>query len=145
MIELKDLIKTWFIISSTFSMWKGKKNVKIRYSILKDDESNLILNDQVEYQSKGNDQKKRLIKGIDEPMNENQLIEWNWNGKGILSIFKTNWNILFYTSFLIQTDDDDHLIVYFDSTLFTSNGLDLLCNRSDGLSDSLKQKIILVS
>lgn len=151
-IKLVDLLKTWYIISSTLPLWITKKNITITYSLLKNHQSFPILNDLVEYHPKLNckaDKKKKTIKGIDKPIIKNGLQEWRWHGNGWLKVFKSNWKILSYGRDLHSTSTNhknevriEWMIIYFSKTLFTPNGIDLYCNQSIGFSDALKQKLI---
>ncbi|EGG10333.1 uncharacterized protein MELLADRAFT_103493 [Melampsora larici-populina 98AG31] len=160
-IQLDDLLKTWFIISSTLPMWKSKKNITITYSLRPPPQKHQeqkpypILNDLVEFHSNMSCKpttKKKSIKGIDKPLKENDglvycLNEWKWNGNGVLKVLKSNWKILLYDFNHHQEGQAgqegkggkeeeriEWLIVYFSKTFFTPRGIDLYCNRSDGFS-----------
>ncbi len=130
-IKLVDLEGKWFINQSNFPMWtKGKKtSPTFNYSILLNKQDTTI-SDRVEYFKKG---KKQSINGIDKPLNTSNS-EFIWRGKGVLSVLKSKWSILYLDK------ENQWAIIYFEKTLFTPEGYDII-SRNALLRADVEQKV----
>ena len=77
----------------------------------------IYLLDEVKYTQKG---RTKSINGFDKPLNiENTSFEWR--GNGLLSLLSSKWQILHLDSTKLWA------IIYFESTLFTPKGYDVIC------------------
>ena len=117
-INLQELEGKWHIILTNFPMWlKGdKKNPNFNYKIAERD-SVMGLIDEVKYKQNG---QTKSINGFDKPLNiENTSFEWR--GNGFLSLLSSKWQILHLDS------TKQWAIIYFESTLFTPKGYDVIC------------------
>lgn len=119
-INLQALEGKWYIILSNFPMWlKGDKtNPTFNYKIA--ERSGVIgLTDEVKYNQNG---RIKSINGFDKPLNtENTSFEWR--GNGLLSLLSSKWQILYL-------DTAEHwAIIYFEKTLFTPKGYDVICQE----------------
>jgi lipocalin len=117
-INLQTLEGKWYIILTNFPMWlKGdKKYPNFNYKIT-EKENVMGLKDEVKYTQ--NDRTKS-INGFDKPLNiENTSFEWR--GNGLLSLLSSKWQILYLDT------SKQWAIIYFESTLFTPKGYDVIC------------------
>ena len=117
-INLQELEGKWHIILTNFPMWlKGdKKNPNFNYKIAERD-SVMGLIDEVKYKQNG---QTKSINGFDKPLNiENTSFEWR--GNGFLLLLSSKWQILYLDS------ANQWAIIYFESTLFTPKGYDVIC------------------
>ena len=116
-IELESIVGKWFIHKSNFPMWlKGdKENPSLNYSLVKI-ENEFILFDEVLYTINN---KIKSIKGYDFPQNENNT-SFKWKGKGILALLSSKWK------FEYLYIENNWAIIYFEKTLFTPKGYDVI-------------------
>jgi hypothetical protein len=128
-INLQELEGKWHIIITNFPMWlKGdKKNPNFNYKIA---ERNgvMVLIDEVKYKQNG---QTKSINGFDKPLNiENTSFEWR--GNGLLSLLSIKWQILHLDS------TKQWAIIYFESTLFTPKGYDVICRDTQPSSSIMR-------
>lgn len=130
-VDLTSMEGKWYIHQSNFPMWlKGdKKSPTLNYRV-KTTKEDTVLIDRVEYFKKN---KLKDIKGISTPQNkENTAFEWR--GNGILCLLRSKWNIVH------MDEENDWALIYFEKTLFTPKGYDVL-SRNPTLSDDVKSII----
>lgn len=119
-INLQALEGKWYIILSNFPMWlKGDKtNPTFNYKKAESD-GVLGLIDEVKYTQNG---RTKSINGFDKPLNtENTSFEWR--GNGLLSLLSSKWQILYLDT------AENWAIIYFEKTLFTPKGYDVICRE----------------
>ena len=119
-INLQALEGKWYIILSNFPMWlKGDKtNPTFNYTQA-EREGILGLIDEVKYTQNG---RQKSINGFDKPLNtENTSFEWR--GNGLLSLLSSKWQILYLDTI------ENWAIIYFEKTLFTPKGYDVICRE----------------
>lgn len=116
-INLQALEGKWYIILSNFPMWlKGDKtNPTFNYKQAERD-GVLGLIDEVKYTQNG---RQKSINGFDKPLN-NENTAFEWRGNGLLSLLSSKWGILH-----IETTEN-WAIIYFEKTLFTPKGYDVI-------------------
>lgn len=117
---IPTLVGTWFICFTNFPMWlKGNKtNPTFNYSIIKGKESQLL--DEVKFLKKG---KEKSIRGID--YQDNQIPSaFVWRGQGILRVLKSKWQVK------LLDKDGQWAVIWFSKTLFTPEGVDVICRHS---------------
>ena len=127
-LTLKDFEGTWYVNMSNFPMWlKGKKqNPRFKYTKISD---NKML-DEVSFEKKG---KTKTIVGYDERSAEYKK-GFIWTGKGIMSVFKSKWQVLYYNAkYKIA-------VLGFEKTLFTPAGYDVI-SRNKMLSTPILKMI----
>lgn len=115
--DLETLTGKWFIYKINFPMWlKGdKENPSLNYSLIKK-ENETILFDEVLY-TKNN--KIKSIKGYDIPQNKNNT-SFKWKGKGILALLSSKWKFVYLNL------ENEWAIIFFEKTLFTPKGYDVI-------------------
>ncbi|WMX12926.1 lipocalin family protein [Aureispira sp. CCB-E] len=130
-INLQDLEGRWYINQSNFPMWlKGNKaNPTFNYT-LQEKKGQKGLLDIVQYQQNG---KTKSIKGYDTVLDANNR-KFMWRGKGLLAMLTSKWEILHLAP------DQSWAIIYFQKTLFTPNGYDVI-SRQKKLSLAQEQAI----
>lgn len=119
-INLQTLEGKWYIILTNFPMWlKGDKtNPTFNYKKAEKD-GVLGLIDEVKYTQNG---RTKSINGFDKPLNaENTSFEWR--GNGLLSLLSSKWQILYLDTI------ENWAIIYFEKTLFTPKGYDVICQE----------------
>jgi lipocalin len=134
-ITLEALEGKWYILWSNFPMWlKGDKtSPTFNYKVAT---KNGIkgLTDNVEYLQNGI---VKSIKGFDKPLNENNT-SFEWRGNGLLSLLSSKWQILYFDN------DENWAIIYFEKTLFTPTGYDIIArekNLGEAALKNIKNKL----
>ncbi|ETS79384.1 hypothetical protein PFICI_09237 [Pestalotiopsis fici W106-1] len=120
--------RTWSVAHSTLSMWKSAKNVRITYKPIEDGTS---FDDLVEYEKGA---KLKNVKGIDTTLGPGSYI---WRGKGLLKPFTSHWEVLGWGwgEHMPDGDAERWMVIWFAKTLFTEEGIDILTDRKEGLSE----------
>lgn len=119
-INLHELEGKWHVILTNFPMWlKGdKQSPNFNYKMAESD-GVIGLLDEVKYTQKG---RTKSINGFDKSLNiENTSFEWR--GNGLLSLLSSKWQILYLDS------TKQWAIIYFEPTLFTPKGYDVICRE----------------
>ncbi len=75
------------------------------------------------------------IHGIDTP---DGLGAWRWRGKGLLKIASSRWEILGWG----ERNGEKWVVTWFAPSLFTPMGIDLYCDRKEGMSGTLEADIM---
>jgi hypothetical protein len=130
-INLHELEGKWHIILTNFPMWlKGDKiSPNFNYKMAESDGVMGLL-DEVKYTQQG---RIKSINGFDKPLNiENTSFEWR--GNGLLSLLSSKWQILYLDS------TKQWAIIYFEPTLFTPKGYDVICRETQP-SSLIKAKL----
>lgn len=129
-ISLELLEGKWYIHQTNFPMWlKGdKKKPTLNYSITTK-KGKTVLFDEVLF-TKNNQQKS--IKGYDFVLNKYNT-SFEWKGKGILSLLRSKWKIIFYHK------ENDWALIYFEKTLFTPKGYDVISKNKNLSIEVLNQ------
>lgn len=130
-LSLSDLEGKWYINLTNFPMWlKGNKvNPTFNYEIVEKKGTNYLY-DQVMYEKNG---KQKSIVGYDKPMNAENT-EFRWRGKGLLKLLKSDWKVLKINK------EEQWAIVYFEKTLFTPEGYEVI-SRAKNLSSETLAKV----
>ena len=122
----------WHVVHATLPMWKKNRNVTIMYTPL--DGSPGAWDNLVSYQPLGSD-KNKTVRGLEHPDLEVPA-KWKWRGKGLLMIASSQWEILGYGH-----EEGGWAVIFFEKTLFTPAGIDVLARQKTGLSAELMQRI----
>lgn len=140
--DLEWLTRTWSVTHSTLAMWRTARNVRISYSRLPaKSDMRPRLDDLVEYEptsGKGTGTLKR-VDGIDTQADNG----WDWRGKGMLFFVTSHWEILAWGE--AETEDgskEKWAVTWFAPTVFTKEGLDIYCDRKEGLSERTYSSIM---
>lgn len=76
----------------------------------------------------------RSIKGIDTSDGEGG---WNWRGRGWLKVASSHWEVLGWG----EKGDERWVVTWFAPSLFTPAGLDIYCNKKEGISAELYKEV----
>ncbi|RMD41633.1 hypothetical protein DV735_g3491, partial [Chaetothyriales sp. CBS 134920] len=117
---------TWRVSFSTLPMWKSNRNVTITYTPHQSISG--AWDNLVKYQPLSSE-KWKTVKGIETP-DPSIPAAWNWRGKGWLMIASSHWEVLGYGE-----SEGGWCVIWFEKTLFTPAGMDILCRRREGVSD----------
>ncbi|KAF4126372.1 hypothetical protein GMORB2_0108 [Geosmithia morbida] len=142
---------TWTVTHSTLSMWRSARNVRITYAKLpaKSSGGPTRLDDLVEYEPLG---KKsgvvKTVEGIDTGDGEGG---WDWRGKGLLFFVGSHWEVLAWGEATVGVGGGGRghdttgagdgevterwAVTWFAPTVFTKEGIDVYCDRKEGISD----------
>ena len=117
-LSLTQLEGIWYINKSNFKMWlkSANHNPTFNYTIAYQKKCK-GLKDVVAYQK---NKKPKQIIGFDKPQNE-QNTQFVWRGKGLLSLFKSKWQIIYYSN--------EFAIIHFQKTLVTGAGYDVISRQ----------------
>ncbi len=132
-VRPEALAGTWYVIESNFPMWgDGKKrDPQFHYRLLLDHDG-LKIDDRVTYVEKG---AAESIEGVDTP-DPNDASHFTWRGKGILSLFTSEWYVVM-TSPQGASAGDAWAVIYFSSTLATPEGVDIIARTPSLSKDTL--------
>ena len=122
----------WHVVHATLPMWKKSRNVVITYTPL--DGSPGAWDNLVSYQPLDSD-KEKTVRGLEHPDSEIPA-HWKWRGKGWLMIASSQWEILGHGE-----EEGGWAVIFFQKTLFTPAGIDVLARQKRGLSEDLMQRI----
>lgn len=120
-LTLNDMHGEWYVLASNFPMWlKGNKQYpRFNYDV-EVNGTTVGLKDEVRYVQ---DNKPRVIKGFDKPLNQlNTAFEWR--GEGLLWLIRSRWQIIDY-----DMQNKNWLIISFKKTLFTPAGIDIVSRK----------------
>lgn len=113
--SLTALEGTWYVHMSNFKMWlKGNKHNPAFTYTLAERKGRKGLKDVVTYTKKN---RTKQIVGFDRPENE-QATKFTWQGKGLLALFKSKWEIVYSTK--------NWTLIHFEKTLATAEGYDVI-------------------
>lgn len=128
-IELQDLEGRWYINQSNFPMWlKGDKTSPTFNYTIQEKGGKKGLLDVVEYQQ--NNTTKR-IKGFDKVLDK-QHTKFLWRGKGWMSILTSKWSIVHLSP------NKEWAIIFFQKTLFTPKGYDVISRKKRLSSEQIQ-------
>ena len=121
-MELQQISGLWHIYATNFPMWlSGKRtNPTFQYTLDKY-EKGIRLIDVVSYHQNGN---FKTINGYDFPLNKANTA-FEWRGKGWMYFIKSKWKIIHVSP------DEEWMIIYFEKTLFTPKGFDVITRCKD--------------
>ncbi|RDA94830.1 hypothetical protein CP533_4317 [Ophiocordyceps camponoti-saundersi (nom. inval.)] len=138
----------WAVTHSTLSMWRKARNVRIRYSALpsKDEGGRARLDDLVEYEPVKSDGVRKTVEGVDtqavDDGPEGGCASWDWRGKRWLSFVSSHWEVLGWgEEEMVGGGVERWAITWFAPTLFTNEGLDIYCDRREGLSEETYKRL----
>jgi hypothetical protein len=122
-------------------MWRSARNVRITYKKLppKDgtaDEARL--DDLVEYEPSAKEAVVKTVSGVDSPATTGSGGGWDWRGKGWLFFVGSHWEILAWGEEPVEGGGggtERWAVTWFAPTVFTKEGLDIYCDRREGLSE----------
>jgi hypothetical protein len=119
-------------------MWRKAKNVRITYKILPSATSDgqILLDDEVTSEPTQRTllPQPKSIRGVDTPDGEGA---WNWRGRGLLKIASSHWEVLGWG----QIGDEKWVVTWFAPSMFTPAGLDIYCDKKEGMSAGLYRQI----
>jgi hypothetical protein len=126
-------------------MWKGKRNVRIKYTPLEPSTASIAkgntdrLDDMVSYQSLNGD-KVSTVHGIDKAAGSGDTRgEWDWRGKGWLKIAGSHWEVLGWGE--EEGTGNKWVVTMFAKTLFTPAGIDVYSKERTGVKSGTMEDI----
>ncbi|PFH58916.1 hypothetical protein XA68_13043 [Ophiocordyceps unilateralis] len=130
----------WTVTHSTLSMWRSARNVRIRYTALPSrtsDGGRARLDDLVEYEPKNSDGVRKTVEGVDTQADDGDAGGWDWRGKRWLCFVSSHWEVLGWGEEQSPGGEVERwAVTWFAPTTFTKEGLDVYCDRREGLSES---------
>jgi hypothetical protein len=113
-------------------MWKKSRNVSITYTPLPSQPG--AWDNLVTYRPISSD-KQKTVKGIETP-DASVPAKWKWRGKGVLKIASSEWEVLGHGK-----EEGGWVVIWFEKTLFTPEGMDLLARRKEGVGEDVVGKV----
>lgn len=127
-LDLEALEGKWYIHMTNFPMWlKGDKTQPTFNYSLEKRQGKQGLRDEVQYLKNG---KLRSIKGFDTVLDSSNR-RFEWRGQGWMSILRSRWEILYLHKAKWG-------IIYFEKTLFTPAGYDVISKRKNIEEESMQ-------
>lgn len=124
---LATLEGTWYVNMSNFKMWlKGHKHHPAFTYTLAEKNGKRGLKDVVSYTKKT---KAKQIVGFDRPENE-EATRFTWQGKGLLALFKSKWEIVYSTN--------NWMLIHFEKTLATAEGYDVISRTKNFSTEEIQ-------
>lgn len=136
------LMGTWTVTHSTLSMWRSARNVRISYAKLtpKSAGGPARVDDLVEYEPSKKTDVVKTVEGVDTASADGA---WDWRGKGWLFFVASHWEVLAWGEAAAEDDQTERwALTWFAPTVFTSEGLDVYCDRRQGLSEKTYSAIL---
>ncbi|EKJ69958.1 hypothetical protein NXS19_010556 [Fusarium pseudograminearum] len=131
---------TWTVTHSTLSMWRDARNVRISYKMLPGTaDGRPRMDDLVEYEPLNKDGTLKTVEGVD---TQASSIGWDWRGKGWLTLVHSHWEILGWGEVVTAEGVKERwAVTWFAPTVFSKEGLDVYCDRKEGLSEATYERI----
>ncbi|KAK5660728.1 hypothetical protein OQA88_12093 [Cercophora sp. LCS_1] len=143
--SLEWLTRTWSVTHSTLSMWRSARNVRITYKPLppSKDGARERIDDLVEYEKLDGKGVVKSVAGTDTVETVGDATSWNWRGKGLLGLLTSHWEVLGWGErTLVDGTTERWVVTWFAATLFTKEGLDIYCDRKEGVSQETVDAIL---
>lgn len=125
--EPRELVGTWHIHATNFSMWLSGKRDNPKF-IYRETDSPHVLLDTVSYTTKSGHTK--TIKGKDTYDSETGV--YTWRGTYLLRLVSSKWRVLFIDK------NQGIAIIAFEKSLLTSSGIDIISRHKTFDRTSLK-------
>ena len=97
------------------------------------------LDDLVEYEPSAKEGVVKTVSGVDSPATAGGGRGWDWRGKGWLFFVGSHWEILAWGEEPVGDGGgggtERWAVTWFAPTVFTREGLDIYCDRREGLSE----------
>lgn len=140
------LLRTWSVTHSTLAMWRSARNVRITYAPLppKPDGAARV-DDLVEYEPNSATPSASLksVKGVDTASAAGDTAAWDWRGKGWLFFVGSHWEVLGWGERRTEAGETERwAVTWFAPTVFTKEGVDIYCDRREGLSAGTYKEIL---
>ncbi|TDZ39680.1 hypothetical protein C8034_v011083 [Colletotrichum sidae] len=139
------LLRTWSVTHSTLSMWRDARNVRISYAALPaKPDGTARIDDLVEYESNKSTPSTgvKSVKGVDTASKAGDTFAWDWRGKGWLFFVGSHWEVLGWGEKEVNGAVERWAVTWFAPTLFTKEGVDVYCDRKEGLSEATYQEVL---
>lgn len=141
--SLDQLVRTWTVTHSTLAMWRSARNVRITYAKLapKDGADGPVrVDDLVEYEPSNKTGVLKKVEGVDTATAGGG---WDWRGKGWLFFVGSHWEVLAWGEATTDNGSTERWVVtWFAPTVFTKEGVDVYCDRREGLSDKTYSAVL---
>lgn len=130
------LTTTWTVTHSTLSMWRSARNVRITYTSIPGSAAGAPrLDDLVSYEPTSKEGVLKTVTGID-TQNGSSNPGWDWRGKGMLFFVTSHWEVLGWGEATTKEGVKERwAVTWFAPTLFTKEGVDVYCDRKEGISE----------
>lgn len=138
--SLEWLTATWTVTHSTLAMWRSARNVRITYKPLPaKPDGRPRIDDLVEYEPTKKQGVRKSVEGVDTQAADGG---WDWRGKGWLFFVGSHWELLGWGEATTATGETERwAVTWFAPTVFTKEGVDVYCDRREGLSKETYGKI----
>ncbi|POR31751.1 Uncharacterized protein TPAR_08058 [Tolypocladium paradoxum] len=133
------LTGTWTVTHSTLSMWRSARNVRITYRPLPPKaDGRPRIDDLVEYEPTGKTGVRKTVAGVDTQAGGG----WDWRGRGWLFFVGSHWELLGWGEEATADGGRERwAVTWFAPTVFTNEGVDVYCDRREGLSEQTYKRV----
>ncbi|KAM0325317.1 hypothetical protein ACHAQA_007302 [Verticillium albo-atrum] len=131
------LHRTWSVTHSTLAMWRTARNVRITYKPLPGSAAGAPrIDDLVEYEPTTTSAAKlKTVAGVDTAAGDDTTA-WDWRGGGMLFFVTSHWEVLGWGERKLAGGGVERwAVTWFAPTLFTKEGVDVYCDRKEGISE----------
>ncbi|UNI19888.1 hypothetical protein JDV02_006032 [Purpureocillium takamizusanense] len=135
------LTGTWTVTHSTLSMWRSARNVRISYRPMPPKaDGRPRVDDLVEYEPTDKQAVRKTVQGVDTQADAAR--GWDWRGKGWLFFVGSHWEVLGWGEETAADGARERwAVTWFAPTLFTKEGVDVYCDRREGLSEATYKRV----
>lgn len=136
------LHRSWTVTHSTLKRWRTAQNLTITYGPHPSSTPfRPRVTDTVSYQTKGQC-KLRTVSGVDTAASDGDTTVWDWRGSGLLKPISCRWEILGWGEKTREGGEIERwAVTWFAKTIFTEEGLDVYCDRRQGMSEGTAGEI----
>lgn len=141
--SLEWLTRTWTVTHSTLSLWRSARNVRISYTGLPArPDGRARIDDLVEYEPTKKTDVLKTVEGVDTAATADGA-SWDWRGKGWLFFVSSHWEVMAWGEGRREEDGEIErwAVTWFAPTVFTKEGVDVYCDRREGLSEATYGRI----
>ncbi|OHF02413.1 hypothetical protein CORC01_02406 [Colletotrichum orchidophilum] len=143
---LEWLLRTWCVTHSTLAMWRDARNVRISYAPMAPKPDGIArVDDLVEYESNKTTPSTAVksVKGVDTACAAGDTSVWDWRGKGWLFFVGSHWEVLGWGERQTEGGEVERwAVTWFAPTVFTKEGVDIYCDRKEGLSEAGYEEVM---
>ncbi|KAL9009987.1 MAG: hypothetical protein Q9173_005037 [Seirophora scorigena] len=135
-----DLLGDWWIVQTSLPYWRDKRNVKITYTQLANDNTaTLSVQDDASYQLLDSD-KTKMIRGINTLSQRDQPGAWDWRGTGWVKIVSNHWKILAYGPG--GGEEMEWLLIHTEKSFFTPAAVHVYSRVKTALPRFVKDALV---
>ena len=136
----KEVLGEWFIVLSSLPYWQDKRNVKITYSVLAENDTGIqSVQDDVRFQTLTSNKSKN-VRGVNTPSQSGRQGVWDWRGSGLVRVVSNHWEVLAHGSFEGR-DGIDWILIYSGKTFFAPAAVHVYSRAKRALATDVRRRL----